>query len=109
MALQTLQGREVLGESGDDDLAHLLRLEQIPQPVLPEVDQPYPAGEEAIELAPDCLGEEHLTPVSGSEQAGQAVEGGDLMIVPPRIWGSLSGMQRHAHPQRSGLRPWFIR
>ena len=46
--------------------------------------------------------------MAGGEQARQAVEAGDLVVIAPR-YGSASPVQRHADPERSGLRPAFAR
>ena len=81
-----------------------LRLQQIAQPVLPQIPQLGPRGQGTTGQLLDGLGEQDLPAMASCQQPREPVQRG-RQVVPPRIRRGFSRMQRHPHPQRAEIAP----
>ena len=99
--IKAVQRRELMREVRVQELIDPLRLQQIPQPVFPQVPQLAPLGQRPPGQLLDGLGEENLAPMTRRHQPREPVQRG-RQVVPARIRRGVSRVQGHAHSQRSG-------
>src|SRR5688500_9040803 len=78
MALKALEWRETLRQPRDNHLSDRLRLQEVAQAMLAEVKDINSLRQSTGNGIAYSPAEKHLTTMTGVEQAGQAVEAGDL-------------------------------
>jgi hypothetical protein len=104
--LEALQRREGGGQTGDDELPDLLLLGRVGQPVTAEREQRHSLGKLPPRHVAYGGGEKHLSAVPGGEEPGEPVQP-RRVVIPVRRRLRRGEMERHPHPQRTGLRPGF--
>jgi hypothetical protein len=80
------------------ELEDMFRLQQIPQPVLPEILESGICGETGADQLLDRLRDENLATMADGQQSRQAIERGGE-VVATVIRNRFPGVQRHADPQ----------
>ena len=95
---------EGAGEPRVQELEHVLRLQQVAQPVLAQIVEGSVRGQRALRELLDGLGEEDLASKSSRQQSGEAVERiGQVVAV--CVGAGFTRVQGHADAQRTERAP----
>jgi len=95
--------RKVAGQIGDDELPQMLRMLDVPEPMLAEVAQLDLLGKSPTDQGAGGVREQHLSPVRDIGDAAGAMDmEPDVSIGPD---AGLAGVQAHAHADGDARRP----
>ena len=107
LPVQTLERREVRGQTGGGELKNVLDFAQVAQPMLAKIDEleGHLRRRDVPHQLPGGFSQQNLATGAGSQEPGETIERGGEVVAIVRCCGA--GVQRHADPDRTEGTPIF--